>query len=117
MAFGDSVVLVGGVSGEKVQLVVTVSKPLLGQYKAGDIVKKVAEVVGGSGGGRPDMAQAGGYTPLHQAAAAGLEELTRILLEAGADPSRLCDQGKTPADYARDRKHEGVQQQLSVARF
>ncbi len=60
-----------------------------------------------------NMAQAGGYTPLHQAAAAGLEELTRILLEAGADPSRLCDQGKTPADYARDRKHEGVLQQLS----
>ena len=59
------------------------------------------------------MAQAGGYTPLHQAAAAGLEELTRILLEAGADPSRLCDQGKTPADYARDRNHEGVLQQLS----
>jgi alanyl-tRNA synthetase len=57
---GDSVVLVGGVTGDKVQLVVTVSKPLLTQYKAGDVVKKVAEVVGGSGGGRPDMAQAGG---------------------------------------------------------
>ena len=57
---GDSVVLVGGVTGDKVQLVVTVSKPLLAQYKAGDVVKKVAEVVGGSGGGRPDMAQAGG---------------------------------------------------------
>jgi ankyrin repeat protein len=61
-----------------------------------------------------NMAQAGGYTPLHQAAAAGLEELTRILLEAGADPARPCDQGKTPADYARERKHEGVLQQLSV---
>jgi alanyl-tRNA synthetase len=57
---GDSVVLVGGVTGEKVQLVVTVSKALVSQYKAGDVVKKVAEVVGGSGGGRPDMAQAGG---------------------------------------------------------
>jgi alanyl-tRNA synthetase len=57
---GDSVVLVGGVTGAKVQLVVTVSKPLLDRYKAGDVVKKVAEVVGGSGGGRPDMAQAGG---------------------------------------------------------
>jgi alanyl-tRNA synthetase len=57
---GDAVVLVGGVSGGKVQLVVTVSKPLLDRHKAGDIIKKVAEVVGGSGGGRPDMAQAGG---------------------------------------------------------
>jgi uncharacterized protein len=61
------------------------------------------------------MAQAGGYTPLHQAAAAGLEELTRILLQAGADPSRLCDQGKTVADYARERNHQGVLQQLSAA--
>jgi hypothetical protein len=59
-----------------------------------------------------NMAQTGGYTPLHQAAAAGLEELAAILLEAGADPARLCDQGKTPADYARERHHHGVVQQL-----
>ena len=57
---GDAVVLVASVAGGKVQLVVTVSKSLVGRYKAGDIVKQVAEVVGGSGGGRPDMAQAGG---------------------------------------------------------
>jgi uncharacterized protein len=63
-----------------------------------------------------NMTQAGGYTPLHQAAAAGLEELTRILLEAGADPCLCCDQGKTPADYARARNHEAVLQQLSAAR-
>jgi uncharacterized protein len=59
-----------------------------------------------------NMEQAGGYTPLHQAAAAGLEELTRILLEAGANPAKLCHQGKTPADYARDRQHEAVLHQL-----
>jgi uncharacterized protein len=59
-----------------------------------------------------NMEQAGGYTPLHQAAAAGLEELTLILLEAGADPAKLCHQGKTPADYARDRQHEVVLHQL-----
>ena len=47
-----------------------------------------------------NMTQAGGYTPLHQAAAAGLEELTRILLEAGARPGDgFATQGKTPADY------------------
>jgi len=57
---GDSVVVVGGVTGDKVQLVVTVAKSLVGRYKAGDVVKQVAAVVGGSGGGRPDMAQAGG---------------------------------------------------------
>ena len=55
-----------------------------------------------------NMAQAGGYGPLHQAAAAGLLELTKILLEAGAKPDIHCDQGKTPADYARERGHDGV---------
>jgi uncharacterized protein len=59
------------------------------------------------------MAQAGGYTPLHQAAAAGLVEVITILLEAGAKRDMRCDQGKTPADYARERGHEGVLQVLS----
>jgi uncharacterized protein len=63
-----------------------------------------------------NMEQAGGYTPLHQAAAAGLEELTRILLEAGANPASLCNQGKTPGDYARERNHNAVVRQLSASR-
>ena len=37
-----------------------VTKDLVGKVKAGDLVKMVAEQVGGKGGGRPDMAQAGG---------------------------------------------------------
>ncbi len=64
-------------------------------------------------GANVNMEQAGGYTPLHQAAAAGLEEVTKILLEAGANPACLCHQGKTPADYARERNHEAVLRQLS----
>jgi ankyrin repeat protein len=52
--------------------------------------------------------QAGGYTPLHQAAAAGLTEMAKLLLEAGANPAARCDQGKTPADYARERGHQAV---------
>jgi len=60
-------------------------------------------------------AQAGGYTPLHQAAAAGLEDLTGILLQAGADPAKACDQGKTPVAYARERHHDAVVKQLTVA--
>jgi uncharacterized protein len=63
-----------------------------------------------------NMEQAGGYTPLHQAAAAGLAELTEILLQAGANPSSLCHQAKTPADYARERQHQGVLKLLSAAR-
>jgi alanyl-tRNA synthetase len=57
---GDSVVLVGAHNKDKAMLVLTVSKGLTGRYHAGELVKGVAQVVGGSGGGRPDMAQAGG---------------------------------------------------------
>ncbi len=57
---GDAVVLVGAVNQGKAQLVIAVSKSLTDRYRAGDLIKRVAEVVGGSGGGRPDMAQAGG---------------------------------------------------------
>ena len=57
---GDSVVLVGSEHEGKVQLVLTVAKGLTSRYKAGDMIRGIAQVVGGSGGGRPDMAQAGG---------------------------------------------------------
>jgi len=40
-----------------------VSKDLTGRIKAGDLVNRVALIVGGKGGGRPDMAQAGGPMP------------------------------------------------------
>lgn len=52
--------------------------------------------------------QTGGYTPLHQAAAAGQRELVVLLLESGADPHKLCDQGKTPGEYARERGHSEI---------
>jgi alanyl-tRNA synthetase len=57
---GDGVVLLGAVNGPKASLVLTVSKSLVDRYKAGDLIKPVASILGGSGGGRPDMAQAGG---------------------------------------------------------
>ena len=41
-------------------LVLTVSKDLVGRYSAGELIRPVAELLGGSGGGRADMAQAGG---------------------------------------------------------
>jgi alanyl-tRNA synthetase len=57
---GDSIVLLGAVNGSKASLVLTVSKALTDRYKAGELIKPVAQILGGSGGGRPDMAQAGG---------------------------------------------------------
>ncbi len=53
------IVLASGEEG-KVSLCVGVTKDLTGRAKAGDIVKQLAPIVGGGGGGRPDMAQAGG---------------------------------------------------------
>jgi alanyl-tRNA synthetase len=57
---GDAIVLLGAVNGPKASLVLTVSKSLVERYKAGELIKPVAQILGGSGGGRPDMAQAGG---------------------------------------------------------
>ncbi|HEX4447247.1 MAG TPA: DHHA1 domain-containing protein, partial [Polyangiaceae bacterium] len=59
---GSAVVLVGAVAQAeaKAMLVLTVSKDLTGRYRAGDIIKGIAQTLGGSGGGRPDLAQAGG---------------------------------------------------------
>ncbi|WP_181295193.1 alanine--tRNA ligase [Pseudomonas sp. Q2-TVG4-2] len=57
---GSGVILLGGVQDEKVVLVAGVTQDLTGSFKAGDLMKQAAAVVGGKGGGRPDMAQGGG---------------------------------------------------------
>ncbi|HXS80313.1 MAG TPA: alanine--tRNA ligase [Gammaproteobacteria bacterium] len=60
---GSGVVVLGAVEGDKVFLVASVTPDLAGRLKAGDLIKPVAELVGGKGGGRPDFAQAGGTKP------------------------------------------------------
>jgi alanyl-tRNA synthetase len=57
---GSGVVVVGSAHDEKVNLVAAVTKDLTKRIQAGKIVQEVAKVVGGGGGGRPDLAQAGG---------------------------------------------------------
>ncbi|MEC6908785.1 alanine--tRNA ligase [Photobacterium piscicola] len=57
---GSGVVLLGNISEGKVGLIAGVTKDLIGKVKAGELVNLVALQVGGKGGGRPDMAQAGG---------------------------------------------------------
>ena len=59
----DAVIALASQNEGKVSLVVTVPKELTGTVKAGDIMKEMAEAVGGKGGGRPDMAQGGGTDP------------------------------------------------------
>jgi alanyl-tRNA synthetase len=56
----SAVVVLGSVNDGKVHLAAGVTKDNIGKIKAGDLIKPVAEQVGGKGGGRPDFAQAGG---------------------------------------------------------
>jgi len=55
--------VLGTVNDDKVSLVAGVTKDLTDRIKAGDVVNEVARKVGGKGGGRPDMAMAGGNSP------------------------------------------------------
>lgn len=60
---GSGVIALGVANGDKVSLIAGVTKDLVGRVKAGELVNHMAAQVGGKGGGRPDMAQAGGSEP------------------------------------------------------
>ncbi|MDZ4158336.1 MAG: DHHA1 domain-containing protein, partial [Anaerolineaceae bacterium] len=62
---GSSAVVLATVAEGKVSLIAGVSPDQTSRIKAGDLVNQVASKVGGKGGGRPDMAQAGGNDPTH----------------------------------------------------
>ena len=59
----SGVVALGAANDGKVSLLVVVTKDLIARLKAGDLIKEMAAEVGGTGGGRPEMAQAGGKDP------------------------------------------------------
>ncbi len=59
----SGVIMLATANGPKVGLIAGVTKDLIGRIKAGELVNMVAQQVGGKGGGRPDMAQAGGTQP------------------------------------------------------
>ncbi len=79
---GSGVAVLAGEINSKAALLAIVSKDLTKRIKAGDLVNKVAAVVGGKGGGRPDMAQAGGVMPdkLNEAISAVADHV-RVLLD------------------------------------
>jgi alanyl-tRNA synthetase len=60
---GSGVVVLGSASNGNVSLVVGVTKDLIGRVQAGKVIGPVAQKVGGKGGGRPDLAEAGGKDP------------------------------------------------------
>jgi len=76
---GSGVAVLGGVLQNKVALLVIVSKDLTDRLHAGNIIKKISVLVGGSGGGRADMAQAGG--PMVDKLPAALEKVYDIVSE------------------------------------
>jgi alanyl-tRNA synthetase len=57
---GSGVLALGTAKDDKVSLIVMVSKDLTKRYQAGQIIKEMATLIGGTGGGKPDLAQAGG---------------------------------------------------------
>ena len=60
---GSGIILLATASDNKVSLIAGVTKDLVGRVKSGELVNVAAQEVGGKGGGRPDMAQAGGSQP------------------------------------------------------
>lgn len=63
-------------------------------------------------GADPNVAQEGGWTPLHEAAMHGREDLARLLLEHGADPHLPSADGSTPADLAARKGHAALADRL-----
>jgi alanyl-tRNA synthetase len=79
---GSGVVLLAAEENGKVSLALGVTKDLTGRFRAGDLVREVAAVVGGKGGGRPDFAQAGGDDP------SKLDQAFERLRELVAEPAK-----------------------------
>jgi len=73
-----------------------------------DVVRALLEA-----GADVNATQHGGYTPLLQAAAAGKKDMVLLLLEQGARHDCVCGQGKSPADYARERGHTEIAEILA----
>ena len=78
---GSGVVVLGSASNGSVSLIVGVTKDLVGRVQAGKVIGPVAQKVGGKGGGRPDLAEAGGKDPAAlDSALAGVYTVVESLL-------------------------------------
>ena len=78
---GSGVVVLGRAAGDKASLLVAVTSDLIRRVPAGDLVRALGKRIGGGGGGRPDMAEAGGreVSRLDEALGAALEEVKRCV--------------------------------------
>ncbi len=82
----SGIVVLGSAAGDKAMLIALVTKDLTKRFPAGEIIKAIAPVVGGSGGGRPDMAQAGG--PDKDKIPAALEQVYEVVAQKGEGVKR-----------------------------
>jgi len=78
---GKGILALGSKNDQKAYLVVRVSKDLTGQYNAGKLAAKLSEIVGGKGGGRPELARGGGGRP--QKLAEALEQFYQLVKNYG----------------------------------
>ncbi|GFO59160.1 alanine--tRNA ligase [Geomonas silvestris] len=74
---GSGILVLGTADGVKANLLVAVTPDLTSRFKAGDLIKAIAPIVGGNGGGKPELAQAGGSKPENLAEA--LEAVYKIV--------------------------------------
>lgn len=79
---GSGIVILGTASGGKAFLVASVTKDLVARVKANEFIKKMAPLIGGGGGGRPDFAQAGGTKP---------EKLDQTLKKSYSELEKMID--------------------------
>ena len=78
-ALGSGIVILGRADGDKASILVAVTDDLKAKIGAGDLVKDLAPIIGGGGGGRSDLAEAGGKDPsrLDEALRAGRDAVAR----------------------------------------
>ena len=80
----SGVVVLGRADGGKASLLVAVTEDLKKKIPAGDLVRSLGKIIGGGGGGRPDMAEAGGKNP---------ERLDEALQEVANEVARRMEAG------------------------
>ena len=80
---GSAIIVLGAAQGDKVSLVAGVTQDNTARFKAGELINYVAQQVGGKGGGRADLAQAGGNDP--RALAAALASVRQWVLDKAPD--------------------------------
>ena len=82
---GSGVVVLGRADGDKAALLVAVTEDLKSRIPAGKLVRELARIIGGGGGGRPEMAEAGGRDPskLDEALAASLAQIEALVEQDG----------------------------------